>query len=128
MMRRSPFPLAQAVGQRRGGLRVVVINTDLSRSIGNPNGWPMNAFSFPAGPLRQNVVDRVAALVQSQFGPRQGLFITGQQVFLHDRSIPRDSSRFRKVDRLKGHVPRQRRRRQPVAPVPPFLLRLPRFE
>jgi hypothetical protein len=96
------------------GDRVVAINTDLSRPTGNPRGWPLSAFSFPDGPPRRDVVYHVAGVIPLPI-PSQGLFITGLQVLLNDRPIPWNSSRFRKVDSLKGHAPRKRRRKQPVA-------------
>jgi hypothetical protein len=99
------------------GDRVVAINTDLSGPINDPSGSPMSAFLFPDGQLRKDVIYHVR-LIQSLTTGHQGLFLTGLRVILHNHQIPWDSSRFRKVDTLKGHTPRKRRRKQPVAAAP----------
>jgi hypothetical protein len=99
------------------GDRVVAINTDLSRPMHDPTGSPLSAFSFPDGPLRRDVIYHVAS-VHPQASGNLGLCITGLRVFLHNREIPWNSPRFRKVDSFKGHAPKKRKRKQPVADVP----------
>ncbi len=96
------------------GDRVVAINTDMSGPINDPSASPMSAFSFPDGPLRKDVVYHVRT-VQALTTGGQGVFITGLRVTLHKRPIPWDSSRFRKVDSLRDHAPKKRRRKHPVA-------------
>jgi hypothetical protein len=96
------------------GDRVVAINTDLSSPMHGPTGSPLSAFSFPDGPLRRDVIYHVAS-VHPQASGNLGLCITGLRVFLYNHEIPWNSSRFRKVDTLKGHAPKKRRRKQPAA-------------
>ena len=66
---------------------------------------------MPDGVLRQDVVYHVAAVPSANSG--LGLLITGLRVFYLQKEIPWNSSRFRKVDSLKGHVPIKRRKREP---------------
>ena len=99
------------------GDRVVAINTDHSRPIIDPAGNPLSAFSFPDGRLRKDVIYHVRSVCR-QPNSRQGICLTGLRVTLHNREIPWDSSRFRKVDTLKDHAPKKRRRKQPIAATP----------
>jgi hypothetical protein len=94
--------------------RVVAINTDLSAPIygpANPESYP---FLFPDGPLRNDVIYHVASVSASGDG-NQCLHLTGIRVFWGSQEMPWNSTRFRKVDALKGHLPKKRRRKQPVA-------------
>ena len=95
------------------GDRVVAINTDMSAPISDPTGSPLSAFSFPDGPLRRDVIYHVGS-VHPQAAGRLGLLITGLRVFLHNQQIPWNSTRFRKVDTLKFHAPKKRRRKTPA--------------
>lgn len=66
---------------------------------------------MPDGVLRRDVVYHVAAVPSANSG--LGLLITGLRVFYLQKEIPWNSSRFRKVDSLKGHVPMKRRKTEP---------------
>lgn len=99
------------------GDRVVAINTDMSGPICGPANPELHPFLFPDGPLRKDVIYHVASVSVSKDG-NQGLYLTGMCVFWGPREIPWNSSRFRKVDSLKDHVPKKRRRKQPVAAAP----------
>jgi hypothetical protein len=101
------------------GDRVVAINTDLSAPICRVGSLP-DAYCFPDGPLKAKAVYHVEKVTPSPDG-HQGLFITGLRVFAGKYHIPWNSSRFRKVDTLKGHVPKKRRRKVPA----PILLTTP---
>ncbi len=104
------------------GDRVVAINTDLSAPICRMESLP-DAYSFPDGPLNEKTVYHVEK-VRSAADGHQGLFITGIRVFVGKHHVPWDSSRFRKVDFLKGHVPKKRRRKVPEAQGHPPHLRV----
>jgi hypothetical protein len=100
------------------GDRVVAINTDMSAPI-YPNGdRSQHPFQFPDGPLRRGVIFHVASVKALSTG-RQGVFLTGIRVMWGSEEIPWASTRFRKVDTLRDHVPQKRRRKQPVAPQDP---------
>jgi hypothetical protein len=62
--------------------------------------------------LRRDRIYHVYRVVERADG-HQAVFITGTRVFLGDDEIPWDGSRFRKVDRLKGHVPVKHCKKQP---------------
>jgi len=96
------------------GDRVVAINTDMSGPICGPANPELHPFLFPNGPLRKDVIYHVASVSVSRDG-NQGLHLTGMRVFWGPREFPWNSSRFRKVDTLKNHVPKKRRRKQPLA-------------
>jgi hypothetical protein len=96
------------------GDRVVAINTDLSAPICGPANAERHPFLFPDGPLRKDVIYHVVSVSSSGDG-NQSLKLTGIRVFWGSHEMPWNSSRFRKVDTLKGHLPRKRRRKQPVA-------------
>jgi hypothetical protein len=96
------------------GDRVVAINTDLSAPICGPANAERHPFLFPDGPLRKDVIYHVVSVSASGDG-NQSLKLTGIRVFWGGQELPWNSSRFRKVDTLKGHLPRKRRRKQPVA-------------
>ncbi len=98
------------------GGRVVAINTDMSAPIYDPTGSPLSAFSFPDGPLRRDVVYHVGSVCPQGAG-NVGLLITGLRVFRHNQQIPWNASRFRKVDTLKGHAPKKRRRKKPTSAI-----------
>ncbi len=95
------------------GDRVVAINTDMSGPICGPANPELHPFRFPDGPLRKDVIYHVATTSQSKDG-NQGLYITGLRVFWGSTQIPWNSTRFRKVDTLRDHAPKKRRRKQPV--------------
>lgn len=96
------------------GDRVVAINTDLSGPICGPSDPSLHPFRFPDGPLRKDVVYHVASVSGSIDG-NQSILLTGLRVFWGSREIPWNSTRFRKVDCLKGYPPKKRRRKQPAA-------------
>ncbi|MFZ9938573.1 MAG: hypothetical protein ACO3JG_16160 [Luteolibacter sp.] len=95
------------------GDRVVAINTDLSGPILAPQNTLHRPFSFPDGPLRRNQVYHIAS-VQPLADGTQGVFLTGMRVLHGGKNISWHHSRFRKVDSLKGHVPKKRRRKKPA--------------
>jgi hypothetical protein len=95
------------------GDRVVAINTDMSGPIYMLGDCSQQPYRFPDGPLRQDVIYHVAETVMRP--GRQGIFLTGIRVMWGSYEIPWDFSRFRKVDTLKGHAPKKRRSKQPVA-------------
>jgi hypothetical protein len=99
------------------GDRVVAINTDLSGPIYDSTGSPMSTFSFPDGPLLRDRVYHVAGVLALRDGS-QGVFLPGMRVLQNSREMSWHHSRFRKVDTLKGHAPKKRRRKQPVAAAP----------
>lgn len=100
------------------GDRVVAINTDMSGPICGPANPELHPFRFPNGPLRKDVIYHVASVSGSKDG-NQCLHLTGMRVFWGSWGLPWNSSRFRKVGTLKGHTPKKRRRKQPVAAAPP---------
>jgi hypothetical protein len=104
------------------GDRVVAINTDLSAPICRMESLP-DAYSFPDGPLNEKTVYHVEK-VRSAADGHQGLFITGIRVFVGKYHVPWDSSRFRKVDALRTHAPKKRRRKVPEAQGHPPHLRV----
>lgn len=82
---------------------MVAVNTDCSYACRPPNvDHPV--FRLPDGPLRRDVIYHVEE-VENLIGAGQGLFLTGIRVYWESREISFHWSRFRKVDRLKGHVP-----------------------
>ena len=95
----------------QAGDKVVCVNTDLSWPIQPAAGSKREDYHKPDGVLRQDVVYHVAAVPSANSG--LGLLITGLRVFYLQKEIPWNSSRFRKVDSLKGHVPIKRRKREP---------------
>jgi hypothetical protein len=95
------------------GDRVVAINTDMSGPICGPANPELHPFLFPDGPLRKDVIYHVASVSVSKDG-NQGLHLTGMRVFWGPHEVPWNSSRFRKVDSLKDHAPKKRRKKQPV--------------
>jgi hypothetical protein len=99
------------------GDRVVAINTNMSAPVHPPSDPDRHHFYFPDGPLRRDVIYHVEATRVTTDG-HQGVFLTGMRATWGDLDIPWDSSRFRKVDSLKGHLPKKRRRKQPVAAAP----------
>jgi hypothetical protein len=115
------------------GDRVVAINTDMSGPIHPDGDRSRHPFLFPDGPLRKDVVYHVEAVRCLNSGGHQGLFITGLRVTWGNQDIPWDASRFRKVDTLRDHAPKKRRRKQPapskqpVPAMPPTPARLPAF-
>jgi hypothetical protein len=96
------------------GDRVVAINTNISVPLFLDGEFSQQPFWFPDGPLRQDVIYHVAETVMGTSG-LQGIFLTGIRVMWGPKEIPWDFTRFRKVDTLKGHLPKKRRRKQPVA-------------
>ncbi len=98
------------------GDRVVAINTDMSGPIlASPRTLP-ESFHFPDGHLSGNQVYHVDS-VQSLTDGAQGVFLTGVRVYLGSREIPWHHSRFRKVETLRTHTPKKRRRKVPAPPV-----------
>ena len=95
------------------GDRVVAINTDMSGPLYSEPGGESRPYSFPNGPLRRDVIYRVDTVVVFNDGI-QGLYLTGMRVFWGNEEISWHSPRFRKVDALKGHVPKKCRRRIPA--------------
>ncbi len=96
------------------GDRVVAINTDMSGPICGPKNVELHPFIFPDGPLRNDVIYHVVSASASGDG-NQRLLLTGIRVFWGTQEMGWNSSRFRKVDALKGHLPKKRRRKRPVA-------------
>jgi len=94
------------------GDRVVAINTDMSAPILAPAVVARSSFRFPDGPLRRNQVYHIAAVEPLRDGS-QGVFLTGQRVLYGNREVSWHHSRFRKVDTLRDHSPKKRRRKQP---------------
>lgn len=92
------------------GDKVVAINTDMSRALLPVQNSTNGQYSFPDGVLRNDVVYYVAAAREISTG--QGIIITGLRVFWLDCEIPWNSSRFRKVDSLKGRTLVKRKRRK----------------
>ena len=103
------------------GDRVVAIKPDMPGPICGPAKPDLHPFRFPDGPLRKDVVYHVVSVSISRDG-NQGLSLTGMRVLWGPREIPWNSSRFRKVDTLKGHIPQKRRQKQPATapPLPPL--------
>jgi hypothetical protein len=100
------------------GDRVVAINTDMSGPIHPDGDCSQYPFLFPDGPLSKNVVYHVKRICFIADG-HQGVFLTGMRVIWGDHHIPWAASRFRKVETLRDHVPRKRRRKHPAAaPLP----------
>ncbi len=97
------------------GDRVVAINTDMSAPIYPPANSDQRPFQFPDGPLRRNVVYHVEAVCLLSCG-RQGVLLTGIRVTWGNEVIPWHSSRFRKVQCLRDHLPEKRQRKQPAPP------------
>lgn len=95
------------------GDRVVAINTNMSVPLYPDGDFSQHPFRFPDGPLRQDVIYHIAETVMGVSG-RQGILLTGIRVMWGPKEIPWDFTRFRKVDTLKGHLPKKRRRKQPV--------------
>ncbi|MDX1680246.1 MAG: hypothetical protein R3242_05905, partial [Akkermansiaceae bacterium] len=85
------------------GDRVIAVNTDMSQAMNPASGTIREDYHFPDGVLTRGVVYHVAAVVNMWSG--QGVHITGLRAFLLEKEIPWCSSRFRKVDSQKGHVP-----------------------
>lgn len=96
------------------GNRVVAINTDMSRAICGPSHPELRPFHFPNGPLRGDVVYYVSAVCASRDGA-QGLHLVGMSVFWGTREMPWNYRRFRKVDALRDHAPKKRRKKQPAS-------------
>jgi hypothetical protein len=96
---------------------VVAINTDMSGPICGPANPELHPFLFPNGPLRKDVIYHVASVSVSKDG-NQGLYLNGMRVFWGPQEFPWNSSRFRKVDSLKDHVPKKRRRKNPASAIP----------
>jgi hypothetical protein len=96
------------------GDRVVAINTDLSAPICGAPNHELHPFRFPDGPLRRDVIYHVKSVSTSRDG-NQGLQITGLRVLWGTNDvIPWNSSRFRKVEVLRTHAPKKRRRKVPA--------------
>lgn len=95
------------------GDRVVAINTNMSAPICGPANAKLYPFLFPDGPLRNDTVYHVLSVSPSGDG-NQCLKLTGIRVFWGSHEMGWNSSRFRKVDALKGHAPKKRRRKQPA--------------
>jgi hypothetical protein len=96
------------------GDRIVATNTDMSAPICGPPNAELHPFLFPDGPLRNDVIYHVVSVAACRDGS-QGLSLTGMRVLWGPQVLPWNSTRFRKVDTLKGHAPKKRRRKQPVA-------------
>ncbi|RPJ32907.1 MAG: hypothetical protein EHM17_12135 [Verrucomicrobiaceae bacterium] len=96
------------------GDRVVAINTDMSAPIHPDGDCSQHPFLFPDGPLHRDVVYHVEAIRPLADG-HQGVFLTGMRVTWGNQDTPWDSSRFRKVESLRDHAPKNRRRKQPAA-------------
>jgi hypothetical protein len=94
------------------GDRVIAINF-MPVPLHADGDWSQHPNLLPDGPLRQDVIYYVAATVMRTNG--QGVFLTGLRVTWGSDEIPWASSRFRKVDTLRDHAPKKRRRKQPVA-------------
>jgi hypothetical protein len=101
------------------GDRVVAINTDLSFPL-RATGLFLREIHLPDGPLRENIIYHVKAVKLTSDG-LQGLYITGLSAFYGTREIAFHYSRFRKVDFLRAHAPKKRRRKVPA----PLLLTTP---
>jgi hypothetical protein len=96
------------------GDRVVAINTDTSAPIYSEGDLSRHPFVFPDGPLLPNVVYYVEAV--SVLSGRQGVFLTGMRNTWGSINGPWASSRFRKVQCLRDHLPEKRQRKQPATP------------
>jgi hypothetical protein len=70
--------------------------------------------STPDGPPRKGVVYCVERIMHTKCG-HPGVIITGLRSYWKNLDLPWCASRFRKVDTLKGHTPKKRRRKQPIA-------------
>lgn len=89
------------------GDRVVAINTGPGPICG-PTDPELHRYLTPDGLLQKDLVYHVVAVCPSRNGS-QGLWITGVRVFQGLTEIPWSSSRFRKVDPLKGVTKASRR-------------------
>jgi hypothetical protein len=69
---------------------------------------------------RVAAANRHFALIGSSDG-NQGITLTGLRILWGAQEMPWNSSRFRKVDTLKSHTPKKRRRKVPA----PILLTTP---
>ena len=96
------------------GDRVVAINTNMSAPIYGPANPELHPFLFPDGPLRKDLIYHVVS-VSASGDDNQRLMLTGIRVFWGTQEMGWNSSRFRKVDALKGHLPQKRQRKRPVA-------------
>jgi hypothetical protein len=101
----SPHPFAP-------GDRVVAIDTRQG-----PLLWKdprdKNLITTPDGPPRKGVVYHVERIMHTKCGS-PGVTITGLRSHWKNLELPWCASRFRKVDTLKGHLPKKRRRKQPA--------------
>ena len=111
----SPFPQLTTMETFAPGDRVVAINTDMSAPIYPPPDSERHPFQFPDGPLRRNVVYHVEAVFRLSCG-RQGALLTGIRVTWGNQVVPWHSSRFRKVQSLRDHAPKKRRKNNPSFP------------
>jgi len=73
-----------------------------------------NLITTPDGSPRKGVVYYVEGIIHTQSGS-PGVIITRLRSYWKSLELPWCASRFRKVDTLKGHVPKKRRQEQPVA-------------
>jgi hypothetical protein len=94
------------------GDRVVAIDTRQA-----PLLWEdprdKNLIATPDGLPRKGVVYYVEGIMHSQCGS-PGVIITRLRSYWKNLDLPWCASRFRKVDTLKGHAPKKRRRKQPA--------------
>lgn len=78
-----------------------------------------NLITAPDGLPRKGVVYYVEGIMHTQCGS-PGVIITGLRSYWNNLDLPWCASRFRKVDALKGHVPKKSRRKQPVTATYPL--------
>ncbi len=97
------------------GDRVVAINTNIGTvPLKSLKPHDANPFLFPDGPVRGDVIYHVHRVCYTRDGC-QGVYLTGLRVTWGDIEAPWCATRFRKVDDLRDHAPKKRRRKQPVA-------------
>jgi hypothetical protein len=94
------------------GDRVVAIDT-CNGPLKALHPTDAHPFHLPDGTLRHDTVYHVRAVRLIRDGS-QGVYLTGLRVFWGPDEIAWSATRFRKVDTLSNHIPKKRRRKQPV--------------
>lgn len=101
------------------GDRVVAIDTRQGPLLWD-DPRDKNLISTPDGPPRKGVFYYAEGIMHTGCGS-PGVIITGLRSYSKNFDLPWCAARFRKVDALKGHVPKKRRRKVPA----PILLATP---